>query len=68
MPLCQALDITHPKKDKGIISPSNFLRFSPFNCLNAVLLFDKGDYPENSYIVLCSNKQRHFEHVTDVLN
>ena len=34
-----------------------FHQFSPFNrCLSVILWLDKGDCPENSHIVFCSNK------------
>ena len=39
-----------------------FHRFSPFNCcLTVALQLGKGDYPENSHVVFCPNKQRSFE-------
>ena len=43
--------------------------FSQFNCcLNVVLQLDKGDYPENSHVVFCPNKQRSFEPLTCFLD
>ena len=50
--------VAHPKADK---CPSSTSLFSPFNCcLGVVLWLEKGDYPENSPVVLCPDKERSF--------
>ena len=47
-----------PKK----LCMSSFHRFLPFfHCLVSFHKLDKGDYPENSHVVFCPNKQRYFE-------
>ena len=48
----------------GLTLHLTFHGFSTFNCcltLSVVSELDKGDYPENSHVVFCPNKQRSFE-------
>ena len=63
MPFIQAPDTwLTPKKISVLALHLVFHRFSPINCcLSVVLKLDKGDYPENSHVVFCPNKQRYFE-------
>ena len=56
-------NIDQLKTEKYLSSPKKINRFSPLNCcLSVVLYLDKGDYPNNSCVVVCSNNQRSFEH------
>ena len=66
---CTRPPIAQPKKKKkkkrkrkekinGLALRLIFRRFSLFNsCVSVVLQSDKGDYPENSHVVFCFNKQ-----------
>ena len=51
----QATELALPQKISELC-------FSLFNCcLSVVLQLEKGDYPENSHVVFCPNKQRYSE-------
>ena len=58
----QALDdIAQPKikEVRELALHPIFHRFSTLNCcLSLVLYLEKGDYPENSHVAFCPNKQR----------
>ena len=52
----------HTSTTSGLALHFIFHRFSSLNCcLCVVLQLDKGDYPENSRVVFCPDKQRSFE-------